>query len=61
MKALFSPRSTTPRGGTMPLTNECDLTGWLHKRGENNPSFKRRFFMLKGKTLSYHVCESDEA
>lgn len=30
-----------------------DKTGWLHKRGYLNPSYKRRFFVLKGNMLFY--------
>ena len=30
-----------------------DKTGWLFKRGYLNPSYKRRYFVLKGNMLFY--------
>ena len=42
-------------GGPRPSVrgDAPDLTGWLHKRGENNPAFKARYFVLTGRTLRY--------
>ena len=52
LKSIVSPR-TTPRGAA-PQSGPADRTGWLHKRGETNTAFKHRFFVLKGRTLSYY-------
>lgn len=55
MKSLFSPRSSasTPRQSSV-----ADFSGWLHKRGETNRSFKSRFFVLTGKHLAYYDSDS---
>ena len=41
------------RDGT-DLLDAAQYTGWLHKKGEVNTAFKRRFFVLSGTTLTWH-------
>ena len=50
---LFSPRSASSNVQVGAERGTADLTGWLHKRGENNTAFKSRFFVLTGKRLAY--------
>lgn len=38
-----------------PLQFKCEKAGWLMKRGGNFRSWKKRFFILKDKEVSYHL------
>ena len=40
---------------------DCVKMGWLHKRGEHNSAWKRRWFELKNTKLSYYANPGDTA
>ena len=58
LKTLLSPRTTNARGGGATQRIPASHTGWLHKRGETNTAFKHRYFVLRGRTLSYYDGET---
>ena len=55
---LFSPRS---KGRSTADVSTAEQTGWLHKEGETNRDFRRRFFVLNGASLAYFKEEEDVA
>ena len=61
LKALVTPRSARSNvgaaGGVGASKANCDLSGWLHKKGETNTAFKHRFFVLARGLLSYYEDE----
>lgn len=64
LMSLVSPRSTAASGPNVRETSKSaapDLTGWLHKMGEGNKAFKRRWFVMTGKSLSYFEDDSPTA
>lgn len=38
-----------------------DREGWLHKRGDVNKSWQRRYFVLKGNLLFYFEKKGDQS
>ncbi|OQR87150.1 phosphatidylinositol kinase [Achlya hypogyna] len=43
-----------PNTSVMPDTMGVTTAGYLHKRGETNTAFQRRYFVLENRVLTYH-------
>ena len=51
---IFNERSSLPA-----KAQPCIIRGWLHKAGEHNSAFKRRYFVLTADSLAYYKDEGD--
>lgn len=43
------------------LTLHCDKSGWLMKKGKNVHTWKKRYFVVKGHEVSYHLKDSQNS
>ena len=51
-----SPEDASPATGQ----NEASKRGWLHKAGEHNSAFRRRYFVLSAGRLRYYKAQEDQ-